>query len=570
MRNASSFFIDFDLESEVFPIFLGGIILNLLVKFSFAEFNEANLLTLPIWLGGVGTIFVALMLGPWWGASCSLLSTLVIGLNQVSFLKYGVSDVATALVLGYITNSVFFEKHVFGKFRHDGTSSLGHFFSALPYMLLIALGIGVLIGLIKAGIKSYLFVEADIESIRESSIGWYLFGRPDHVMDWLSLFKTYAIGEVLRSQINIAVEVVIAFAIVAWLIPMKQLFDVDKDTKYKWLVSRGSLITFFTISMIYILLIVIWYIDNASSSKHELIMAMQKHPSIVLFLSSNLLSPVLLALLVFLFGVYCGDDGSLRYAVKRLRTRHQHYEKIKNIVETQSQTKWGFAKNIIQDKALITGMLAILAGWNKLFEQSNTLILLLFSMAALYLWRRCKFSSQLLLALKQFEHIKSSNEAENLCTSEFADIVGEVIAYTISDNLKSHHYEVVHIGDEGALLVFAANDSETSIFSASECHCIWVYVLTEKSKPVKNTETMVLRALEDRDIVGVILVVPDSLKERWMKRLEVESEGNRKVAHVVLYSDLRQVLYRKIASVPATDVIQKNWMRAIHHEFHES
>jgi energy-coupling factor transport system substrate-specific component len=70
---------------------VGGVFLN-------------NLLNLPIFLDSVGTILVAVILGPWLGAATGFLSNLIIGLIETPIsIPFGIVNAAIGLIAGFLS-----------------------------------------------------------------------------------------------------------------------------------------------------------------------------------------------------------------------------------------------------------------------------------------------------------------------------------------------------------------------------------------------------------------------------------------------------------------------------------
>jgi energy-coupling factor transport system substrate-specific component len=70
---------------------VGGVFLN-------------NLLDSPIFLDSAGTIFVAVVLGPWLGAAAGFLSNLIIGLVETPIsIPFGIVNAAIGIIAGFLS-----------------------------------------------------------------------------------------------------------------------------------------------------------------------------------------------------------------------------------------------------------------------------------------------------------------------------------------------------------------------------------------------------------------------------------------------------------------------------------
>lgn len=71
----------------------------------------ADALKLPIYLDSIGTVLSAILAGPWVGVVVGVLSNLINGIFNSSYIPYTIVSIAIGLVTGYLARFHWFEKH---------------------------------------------------------------------------------------------------------------------------------------------------------------------------------------------------------------------------------------------------------------------------------------------------------------------------------------------------------------------------------------------------------------------------------------------------------------------------
>jgi energy-coupling factor transport system substrate-specific component len=84
------------------------LLIPIAVAINFAGGQLAVLLKLPLYLDTIGTIFVALLCGPWVGGLAGLITNLVLGITNPIFFPFAIVNVAVGLVTGILARKNFF------------------------------------------------------------------------------------------------------------------------------------------------------------------------------------------------------------------------------------------------------------------------------------------------------------------------------------------------------------------------------------------------------------------------------------------------------------------------------
>lgn len=104
MSNAKKYSIrtDFNL--------LALLLIPIAVAINFAGGQLATALKLPLYLDTIGTIFVAMLCGPWVGGLAGLVTNLVLGITNPIFFPFAIVNVAVGLVTGFCARANWFSK----------------------------------------------------------------------------------------------------------------------------------------------------------------------------------------------------------------------------------------------------------------------------------------------------------------------------------------------------------------------------------------------------------------------------------------------------------------------------
>jgi energy-coupling factor transport system substrate-specific component len=78
------------------------------VAINFAGGQLATLLKLPLYLDTIGTIFVAMLCGPWVGGVAGLVTNLVLGITNPVFIPFAIVNVTVGIVTGFCARANWF------------------------------------------------------------------------------------------------------------------------------------------------------------------------------------------------------------------------------------------------------------------------------------------------------------------------------------------------------------------------------------------------------------------------------------------------------------------------------
>ena len=87
---------------------LSLLLIPIAVAINFAGGQLATLLKLPFYLDTIGTIFVAMLCGPWVGGLAGLITNLVLGLTNPIFFPFAIVNVVVGLVTGFCARANWF------------------------------------------------------------------------------------------------------------------------------------------------------------------------------------------------------------------------------------------------------------------------------------------------------------------------------------------------------------------------------------------------------------------------------------------------------------------------------
>ncbi len=87
---------------------LALLLIPIAVAINFAGGQLASLLKLPLYLDTIGTIFVAMLCGPWVGGLAGLITNLVLGIANPIYIPFAIVNVAVGLVTGYLARKGMF------------------------------------------------------------------------------------------------------------------------------------------------------------------------------------------------------------------------------------------------------------------------------------------------------------------------------------------------------------------------------------------------------------------------------------------------------------------------------
>lgn len=80
---------------------LALLIIPIAVAINFVGGQLVSLLKIPLYLDCIGTIMVAMLAGPWVGAIAGLVTNLILGIANPTFLPYAIVSVVLGIVTGY-------------------------------------------------------------------------------------------------------------------------------------------------------------------------------------------------------------------------------------------------------------------------------------------------------------------------------------------------------------------------------------------------------------------------------------------------------------------------------------
>lgn len=87
---------------------LAILIIPIAVAVNFVGGQLASLLKLPLYLDTIGTIFTAMLCGPWVGALAGGLTNIILGISNPVFLAFTPVNVAVGLVTGFLARGNMF------------------------------------------------------------------------------------------------------------------------------------------------------------------------------------------------------------------------------------------------------------------------------------------------------------------------------------------------------------------------------------------------------------------------------------------------------------------------------
>lgn len=80
---------------------LALLLIPIAVAVNFVGGQVAVLLKIPLYLDTIGTILVAMLCGPWVGGLAGLITNLVLGISNPTFLAFAIVNVAVGIVTGF-------------------------------------------------------------------------------------------------------------------------------------------------------------------------------------------------------------------------------------------------------------------------------------------------------------------------------------------------------------------------------------------------------------------------------------------------------------------------------------
>lgn len=80
---------------------LALLLIPIAVGINYAGGQLAGLLKLPLYLDTIGTIFVAMLCGPWVGGLAGLVTNLILGLTNPIFFPFAIVNVVVGIVTGF-------------------------------------------------------------------------------------------------------------------------------------------------------------------------------------------------------------------------------------------------------------------------------------------------------------------------------------------------------------------------------------------------------------------------------------------------------------------------------------
>lgn len=87
---------------------LALLLIPIAVAINFAGGQLASVLKIPLYLDTIGTIFVAMLCGPWVGGLAGLVTNLVLGIANPIFIPFAIVNVAVGLVTGFLARKNMF------------------------------------------------------------------------------------------------------------------------------------------------------------------------------------------------------------------------------------------------------------------------------------------------------------------------------------------------------------------------------------------------------------------------------------------------------------------------------
>ena len=87
---------------------LSLLLIPIAVAINFTGGQLASLLKLPLYLDTIGTIFVAMLCGPWVGGLAGLVTNLVLGISNPIFIPFAIVNVTVVLVTGFLARADMF------------------------------------------------------------------------------------------------------------------------------------------------------------------------------------------------------------------------------------------------------------------------------------------------------------------------------------------------------------------------------------------------------------------------------------------------------------------------------
>jgi len=84
---------------------LALLLIPIAVAINFAGGQLASLLKLPLYLDTIGTIFVAMLCGPWVGGLAGLVTNLVLGIANPIYIPFAIVNITVGLVTGFLARN---------------------------------------------------------------------------------------------------------------------------------------------------------------------------------------------------------------------------------------------------------------------------------------------------------------------------------------------------------------------------------------------------------------------------------------------------------------------------------
>lgn len=563
------FFFEYLPRHDIVPLFVCGLILDVLGSYVYQQLGIGS----PLWFSSAGTIFVAIMLGPWWGATCGLIANFIIGSFEPTFLKYGAVAVQNALLWGYLVRSA-----VRPGVTQKVTGSL-----PLPAST-IALGVAAISALAAintATVKTYLYMatggmERSIAQAAQQLYG--IVGRLE-VESWAMTYLYYFPGEWMRYLLDTAGVAVVAFVVVAALRPLSFQAQLGRERPGQLLVSRGSIGCFIVVWITYVVAHYIVWQQNPE-------VLPVAYPSTRLFLASFLASPLFLGLIVMIYGVYCDHDGSIDVVRRFKAAREEVYSKIEALRRRQQEQAEmnvpGPGQNVgvdarsrvgrfLNEANALVGVVVMLLGWRQLLERQQpglsivdaarfVYVALLVTFVLLYFYRKLQTARRMDVGMRLLGALFEGHESDRAGESARREALGMTVISALPETTHSRSCQVVDLAEESAAIAI----SEWAVDGGSPeyrlVRVLRVYEL-DRNNADKILESAAVDVTRD-NIEGVVLVSWESLTPDLLGAVNKMAGKTEKLVSLLGREELEEIVFRRIARLPAVEVLQRGWTLA--------
>jgi hypothetical protein len=286
---------EYNFGSEVAPIVLAAVLLNVAGR-QLGDYAHLDF----IFVDMSGTAFCALLLGPWWAAAVAAASSTINGNFFTNYFAFGIVNIVGGIAWGYLARAVDWKRFQFAR-------NAGH----LARLILITLALGVAGGIVCAFTSSILklvlypemgrsFIHSQFEIATQNFLRGELGYNPQPV---LVLFLTDLQRDVLDKVIGVSIAGVLAWITCSRAFPAGQPSSHSMSQRIR--TDYLSILLFVAIYSAYLALArLLTPVIIFGGGQTEL--SWLESPNVI----AILFAPVLLALLVFLFGTYRSDRPS--------------------------------------------------------------------------------------------------------------------------------------------------------------------------------------------------------------------------------------------------------------------